>query len=191
MDESFFVLPEREPHSGSRIMPTPEIGPWLGPPRGLAGTVVATPVMVARSALAEITIVAVRGYPDGVEFEVEASASSPDKPPHELFADSMAQPPAGNRPPDVVLRFGVRLADGTAATTLANPVAPLSRPDQHVLWHHSDSGYRIAGNTMTTRVRLWLWPLPPPGPMIFATEWPAFGVGVTSWELDGSGLRGS
>lgn len=188
MDESFFVLPDGEPGS-SGIMPTPEVGPWNGPSRSLAGAVVTTPAMVARSDLAEIDVVAVRAYPEGVEFEVEASASSPDKPPHDLYADSMSEPMPGNRPPDVVLRFGVRLADGTAATTLRTPVAPISRPDQHVLWRHADSGNHIDGNTINTHARLWLWPLPPPGPVLFAAEWPAFGIGITSWELDGSKMR--
>lgn len=186
MDESFFALPDSEPHGGSGVMPTPEFGPWHGPPRNLAGAVVTTPAMVARSALAEINVVAVRAYPEGVEFEVEASASSPDRPPHELYADSMAQPMPGNRPPDVVLRFGVQLADGTAATTLQTPVAPLTRPDQHVLWRHAGSGDHVNGSAINTQARLWLWPLPPPGAVTFAAEWPAFGIGVTSWELDGA-----
>lgn len=164
------------------IMPTPEVGPWSGPP-SLAGTVVATPAMVARSERAEVRVIAVRVYPEGVEFEVRASASS-HVPPHELYADSMTQPL-----PDVVLRFGVRLADGTAASTLQTPVAPLTRPDGHVLWRHAGSGDHIDGNTITTHARLWLWPLPPPGPVLFAAEWPAFGIGMTAWELDGTQLR--
>jgi hypothetical protein len=187
MDESFFALPAEEPGGG--IMPTPEDGPWRGPPGDVPGIVVPTPTMTARSALAEITVRAVRAYPEGIEFEVEASAISPDKSPHELYADSMARPMANNRPPDVVLRFGVQLADGVVATTLRNPVAPLSKPDHHVLWRYAGSGDHIDGDTIRTQARLWLWPLPPPGPMVFVTEWPEFGIGTTSWELDGSQAR--
>lgn len=145
--------------------------------------------MVARSNLAEIKVIAVVAYPEGVEFDVEATATSPDRPPHELYAESMAEPAEGNRPPDVLLRFGVQLANNAAATTLDTPVAPISRPTEHVLWRYSGSGDHINGNMVTTRARLWLWPLPPPGRLVFATEWPAFGIGVTWWELDGAELR--
>jgi len=34
------------------------------------------------------------------------------------------------------------------------------------------------------RQRLWVWPLPPPGPLTFACEWPAAGIELTLVETD-------
>src|SRR2546430_3515945 len=33
-------------------------------------------------------------------------------------------------------------------------------------------------------MRYWVWPLPPPGPVAFVCEWPAFGIPESRAELD-------
>ncbi len=36
--------------------------------------------------------------------------------------------------------------------------------------------------------RLWLWPLPPPGPFEFVIEWHSMGIDTTPTTLDGSAI---
>jgi len=36
--------------------------------------------------------------------------------------------------------------------------------------------------------RLWLWPLPPPGPFEFVIEWHSMGIDTTSILLDGGAI---
>jgi hypothetical protein len=33
-------------------------------------------------------------------------------------------------------------------------------------------------------VDVWMWGLPPPGPLVFASEWPARGISETRVEID-------
>jgi hypothetical protein len=86
----------------------------------------------------------------------------------------------GGPVPAEKLRFGVRFADGRAATNLAR------RPD----WRSDEPGgpvlMEMGGGSDGRRVdlRLWVWPLPPPGPVTFACEWPAFGVPESTADLD-------
>src|SRR5256885_6760927 len=36
---------------------------------------------------------------------------------------------------------------------------------------------------LTALLRYWVWPLPPPGPVAFVCEWPAFGIPESRAEL--------
>jgi hypothetical protein len=83
--------------------------------------------------------------------------------------------------PPEVLRFGVQFADGSKATNVGGdlPHDPAVAPAGPVIvpggggggggrWHQS----------------LWVWPLPPPGRLLFVCEWPAAGIPLTRFEID-------
>jgi hypothetical protein len=53
------------------------------------------------------------------------------------------------------------------------------RPDQPVL--RPRGGW---GDSARTRVDLWLWPLPPAGPLTFVCAWPAENVDETSVKVE-------
>ena len=91
--------------------------------------------------------------------------------------------------PDV-LRFGVALANGATVTTVdRHPQdAFTTEPDGWSLMNTQGGGggddRRYSGST-----GLWLWPLPPPGPIELVGEWGARGVPESRIVLDGTALR--
>jgi len=79
------------------------------------------------------------------------------------------------------MSFGWRSASPTAAApTTTPPLAPPSgdqAPDPPLLYQSTsgpDGGH------------VWLWGLPPPGPLTFACEWPAEQIPPSQAELDAS-----
>jgi hypothetical protein len=189
MEEHFFTMPSSSAGSGGVSDPHPQFGPWAGPPHGGDGAVVDVGAVVAESAQATIYLVSVRVFQVGLEFNVDVTATSPDKSPDDLLAEGMSQVPVENLPADGVLRFGVRLPDGTKVTTVNTPIAPVSKPDGPVLWMRGGPGFTISGSDITMSAALWLWPLPEPGPISFVAEWPVLGVRFAALELDGKALR--
>jgi hypothetical protein len=87
---------------------------------------------------------------------------------------------------DEILRFGVQLADGSKATTVGGGRWP--GPDQEasgrMLTPHGGSGGGARWD-----MSFWLWPLPPPGALVFAVEWPSEGIPETRVEIDASPVR--
>jgi hypothetical protein len=57
-------------------------------------------------------------------------------------------------------------------------------PDPPVLWHLGDGG---GGGRWSHNARVW--PLPPPGPLTFACEWPALAIPLTRVEIDAERVR--
>jgi hypothetical protein len=94
--------------------------------------------------------------------------------------------PQGNRPPRFsfhdyraeALRFDLRFADGTKATTTRS-LRPGDAPVPPFL-----SLRRSGGVGHGTNAELWVWPLPPPGKLAFVVEWIEQGVSLTRREVD-------
>jgi len=83
------------------------------------------------------------------------------------------------------LRWGVTLADGSAAEV-----------GDHPSWHDRPVGWRLGwangtggGGGTDDRYELhqglWLWPLPPAGPVEFTVEWRERGIAESRVTLDG------
>lgn len=45
------------------------------------------------------------------------------------------------------------------------------------------------GGGRHSRQELWIWPLPPPGPVAFVCEWPRYGIPETRVEVEGAVIR--
>jgi hypothetical protein len=77
------------------------------------------------------------------------------------------------------LRFGVQFADGSKATA-GRPRRPgdTLSPPELILRGSTGMGGRSMDTTM------WMWPLPPPGPLEYVCEWRAEGIELTRREFD-------
>lgn len=87
------------------------------------------------------------------------------------------------------LRFGVALADGRIATTVGRPMRDIFQdPDDGVSIVERGQGGGGDDSRYSGSSTLWLWPLPPEGPVEFVAEWAAQGVPECRLVLDGSAL---
>jgi hypothetical protein len=78
-------------------------------------------------------------------------------------------------------RFGIGFADGRRAVA-DRMGSHEGRPDIALTSHGSSaSDRRWTG-------RMWLWPVPPPGPLTFAFAWAEQGVQETTVEVDAATL---
>ena len=166
--------------------------PWAGSPHGTLPGVVALELVLARSERAAVCVTRVAAYPTGFEVDLVTMASADsdfDLDPL-MFGRRHGGARIGPRAqeiPEEMLRFGVQFADGSKATNLGPrhhgpggdgpPLGPVL---------HQQGGGGGGGNWRQT---LWIWPLPPPGPLSFVVEWPAAGVALTRHEIDAQLIR--
>jgi hypothetical protein len=169
----------------SRFEPEPSVEPrppvWLGPPDNVLGRAVSMEPLVFRSDAAAVLIDRFVVYPTGVEFQVDVRVRVAE---HDLWPldwphrRSREDPDEGL--PDDLLRLGVIFADQRKATTLdrMNPHGE-DEPSGPLLWQHSGGG---GGHRWEQS--MWLWPLPPLGPLVVVVEWPARGLVETRAQRD-------
>lgn len=180
MGEFFEPLPPPEPRREQRF----RAPAWQTPPMwSLPGTVAG--LILARTEHIAICIKALSAYQSGFAIDLLVLCDEPVEldpflmqPPHRRMrldaADTESQQ----------LRFGIEFADGRKATNGGHrldlpeldangkPTAPVMRP-------HGGSG---GGGRFSHQ--LWVWPLPPPGPLSLVCEWQAAGIPLTRRELD-------
>jgi hypothetical protein len=80
--------------------------------------------------------------------------------------------------PERFLRLAVQFADGGLATNLDGWT---DEPSPPMLTGHRGGG----GGDRRWDTGYWVWPLPPPGPVTFICEWPAYGIAESRSEIDG------
>jgi hypothetical protein len=168
---------------------TPE---WLAAPDDFIAGVVPVELVLARSEEAAVSITRIAAYSVGFEFDAELVTRKPTQGDHfELMYDP--DRPSGELPPELV-RLGVAFADGRRTTSLGSPsggstmTALLATdedesppdPAHDILMTAGRGGGSPRHSTST----YWVWPLPPPGPVTFACEWPEFGIDEATAELD-------
>jgi hypothetical protein len=91
----------------------------------------------------------------------------------------------GELPPEI-LRFGVQFSDGRKATTVGGALPGAGgygeeEPSSPVLTQGGGGG---GGGDYESK--FWLWPIPPPGPVTFAVEWPAREIELSNQLADAS-----
>jgi hypothetical protein len=173
-----------------------EFPPWEGPSGLEAGVVLAVGQTVARTAKVVVFMSAIRVFSSGCTLEMEVVSRPAAWPEDDLWDMQLAMHRSfrgfrGSRLPDVLLRLGVRFADGRKASTLENrrPIRGDGVPDgPRLSWWPGGSGPRGGGNLGFSRFGLWLWPLPPAASFEFAVEWPSAGIELTIIELDGAAI---
>lgn len=177
----FFEPPPKPPPPEPRYR-TP---PWFGPPRGtLPGTVVRDHPL-ARTDKVAVCVTRLAAYPTGFEFDlVTMSAGDQEEldplmfhPPHHFHGGD-----PGVIPPEM-LRIGVQFADGSKATNTSGFHHSSERPAGPIM--QAGGGGGGGGSWRQTQ---WVWPLPPPGSLVLACEWPALDIPLTRLELDAQAI---
>jgi hypothetical protein len=142
----------------------------MAPPPGWLGGLVPARIVLARGPELLITLGSMHAYPTGVELELQLVTRQP-RPDLRFFGDEDS------------MRLGVAFADGRKWQG-SSPGHWRESPPGPVLMFRGGSGseYQRTQN-------LWLWPLPPPGPVTFALAWPGQGIAEATGEIDGQLLR--
>lgn len=166
---------------------------WAGPPHGMLPGIVPLELVLARSELAAVYVSWLGAYPTGFEFDlmtVAAPSEDDDALDPMLFGarrHHMRRRGTGAAIPDAMLRFGVEFADGRRATNTGGRALPGSHaePDEGPVLHSGGGG----GGGGRWHQEMFLWPLPPPGPLALVCEWPAAGIPLTRHDIDTGRVR--
>ncbi|GIT79396.1 hypothetical protein LLS1_10650 [Leifsonia sp. LS1] len=187
-------FPEREERSADgRDLQRSRTPRWSRPPEDELPHALAETAVLATTDNLALLLAGVRAYSDGALFLVEWRLRRLDE--DDAAWAALVRRVAGPRLPGEqqlgALRLGVELADGERLVADGESwwlPGELTEPDGHVLGMANWSG----GGSDDTQVfsgDLWLWPLPPEGPVTLAWEWPAFGLTEGTRVLSGGRIR--
>ncbi len=127
-------------------------------------------MIVARQVLA---------FPAGVEVEVEA---------HARGSRAGTAPVPADLPGHPQLRFHVRFADGRQAA-LDDETGLRSGRGPMLVVTGSQVSSGGPDDHEDVRLTLWIWPLPPPGPVTVTCSWPSRGLPRARLVLDGDAIQ--
>jgi hypothetical protein len=180
-----FFEPPPPADPGGRLLGRPS---WI--PTNEVGAAVPLRLVLARTEQVAVVLVGGTAYSTGVVLGLAVrSQRHAAEGPYEdgsidFFDFPFGSPHTPERPPgelpDDLLRFGVQFSDGRKATTVGSrwprgtgePTGPLL---QEVGASFSDGIWDG---------EFWLWPLPPPGTVTFAVEWPLEELALAKHEVD-------
>lgn len=148
----------------------------MGPPSGERPVALSLGVLLAHTDAVAVHIAGAYAYSTGLTFGV-AMVSRSGEALAGRDADSLARPAD-----DDDARFGVAFADGRRATLEAEPPG---RESPSILLGARGGG----GDAAAYETRMWLWPIPPEGPLTFTFRWAAQGVEETTVTVDTALLR--
>lgn len=182
MQSSFFPASDDEAEPSEAYVPKP----WWQPPADEFPARVPVREFLARTPGTVVVVSHVDVFSVGmtiqIDWEVRRLGQSRSEWQLMLHGDHFS-------PSADVLRFGVALANGVTVTTvdLRRPDAFSTQPDGWSLMNTQGGGggddRRYSGSS-----GLWLWPLPPAGPIELVGEWGARGVPESRIVLDGAAL---
>jgi hypothetical protein len=182
----FFVFPEPEPEPERPRRPAQP--PWVAPPRGYVPGGVALRLVLARNDRVAVALTKLAAYPVGFEFELVVLTAGEEEYGLDPMLGGPRRHPGMPRadPKEAMLRFGIEFADGRSVTNLEGrfPRRDDEPPTEPVL--HPGGGSSSGGSEW--RQDMWVWPLPPAGPLTFVCEWPAAGLEFTRTEVDAQPL---
>ena len=159
---------------------------WVEPPVDVVPGIVPVELILARTPQRAIGLSGIRAYPTGFGWTLHLRLRE-DIPGEQsnfgvfnMFGDGVD--PAGEFA-DYYLRFGVGFADGRKATNLnqRHDFDEGPAPDPPTLWVVRWEGY----DRLAWEVDVWVYGLPPPGPLALVCEWPARGIPESRVEIDG------
>jgi hypothetical protein len=161
---------------------------WMGPPEHVVPGIVPLELLLVNIAQHVVWIAQAEVYPAGVALMVALHGREPAPPGLESGVGTW--------------RFGVQFSGGRKATAFGlglvrpgrgesssttTPVAvrPGDPPPGGPLLRSHGGG----GSRSVYRQGYWLWPLPPPGELVIACEWPNAGVEFTTATISADLLR--
>jgi hypothetical protein len=147
-----------------------------GPPLGERPVALSLGVVLAHTDAVAVHIAGAYAYSTGLTFGVAMVSRSGDGL-QGRDADSLARP-AGEDD----AHMGVVFADGRRATPDTEPRGPEA---PSILLGARGGG----GDASAYETRMWLWPIPPEGPLTFAFRWLAEGIEETTVAIDAAPLR--
>jgi len=190
----FFDDLKLPPRPEESVEETPE---WGSPPDGWIGSVVPVAELIGRSDEAAVVLSRLVAYPVGFEVTLDAFTRSPswayafDEPAGEWHRGE------AERPPPELLRYGIEFSDGRKASNVggmfggtmvamaATDEEPAPDPDTDISLVPGGG----SGGGRHSRQELWVWPLPPRGPVAFVCEWPRYGIPEARVDLDALLIR--
>lgn len=180
----FFEPPEPREPGRERRYRTPQ---WVAPPQWTLPGLVPVELILARTTTAAICMTGIAAYPEGFEFDVRTMSASEDDPFGEPFSPGplRARAMSEGELPDTLLRFGLQFADGAKVTNLTEAGGCGSQPPRGPVMRSGGGG----GGGLSWTQSMYVWPLPPDGPLAVVVEWPAQGIALTRTELDGALVR--
>ena len=158
---------------------------WVEPPADVVPGIVPVELILARTPQRAIGLSGIRAYPTGfgctlhLRLREDIPGEQSNFGVFNMFGDGVD--PAGEFA-DYYLRFGVGFADGRKATNLAqrHNFDEGPAPDPPTLWIIRWEGY----DRLAWEVDVWVYGLPPPGPLAFVVEWPARDIPESRVEID-------
>jgi hypothetical protein len=165
----------------------------MGPPEHVAPGVALLELMLVNVGRHTVWIGHADVYPSGLALRVDLHGREP-------------APPGLESGPGT-WRFGVQFSDGRKATSFGlgafsvggggTVAASVSRAATAVARGHGGSSPEGpllrpqggAGSRTVWRQGYWLWPLPPPGDLLIACEWPNAGIELTTATFSADVLR--
>jgi hypothetical protein len=158
---------------------------WIEPPPDIIPGVVPVERVLARTPQRAIGLTGIRAYPTGfgctlhLRLREVILGEQSNFGAFNMFGDGVD--PAGEFA-DYYLRFGVGFADGRKATNLEqrHDIDEGPAPDPPVLRLVRWEGYDL----LAWEVDVWVWGLPPPGPLAFVCAWPAGQLPASGVEID-------
>ncbi|MFI7700406.1 hypothetical protein [Nonomuraea sp. NPDC049480] len=164
------------------------------------GAVMVSGLVVARNPNVAITLPTIQAFSNGCLMNVDIVMKRRTLSPDDFQALQLSVYPhmvtgaSSGRLPDNLLRFGVRFADGTKATTIGQrfdrteiPQDP--PPGPRLSWLFGGMSMRSGDEDAgVVSVDLWLWPSPPRETFELGVEWPAGGIELSIVELDGAAI---
>ncbi len=156
-------------------------GPWHRPETEFPGIVPIGSLVFERSEQAAMAITGISAYSNGFEFAL-TRIIRPDAPGWDGGVVPAA--PQDWRAVDRGAEISLQLSDGTKVIggrpyNGSEPTEPILRPGGG------------GGTSHYQALRWWAWPLPPPGPLEFISQWPTFGIGETRVRIDAQLILGA
>ncbi|HSP72356.1 MAG TPA: hypothetical protein VLN26_08305 [Gaiellaceae bacterium] len=146
---------------------------WLGPSPGVLGVAVPFAAVLARTSEVALVVAHLTAYPNGFEFRLLLRLRAAGG-----RADPLFMHPGGGQGADA-FHLGVQFADGRKATNVFRPRPGDGPPEQPLLMMRGGGG-----GPRSWDAGLWVWGLPPSGPLAFVCEWRERGIAESRLELD-------
>jgi hypothetical protein len=166
----------------------PEVPAWLQPPQDELPVLLPVGEFLARTPGTALAVTHLEVYSTGVGIRVEAVVRRRDESDRD-WSWLMHGGFRHREDSEDGQHWGVELSNGEVATLGSGIVGEWNaRPDGWSLRYANGGGGGGGDDRYEAHHGLWLWPLPPAGPVQFAAEWRDRGIAQAHVTLDGDAI---